>query len=84
MYYDKNPCHNNSDIPKEWEHDPNIVTNKGYTVAMTLAHRTRFTEIPSQWEHDADKQTIGGETVAMNYAWSCHIVPKRWIHDKLL
>ena len=30
-------AYNNIDIPKEWEHDPTLRNNYGYTVAMILA-----------------------------------------------
>ena len=32
---------NNISIPKEWEHDPNIRNNEGWTVAMCQASRER-------------------------------------------
>ena len=42
---------NNLDIPKQWQHDPEIYSFKGLTVAMYLARNGKIP--PKEWEYSS-------------------------------
>ena len=52
---------NGKDIPKEWQHDPELKNNYGNTVAMILARLNK--EIPNEWKHDRYLRNNDRETV---------------------
>ena len=59
MYLAKNKM----DIPEHWNHDPDIKTEKGTTVAMLMAYRGIIP--PKRWQHKADLSSKKYYTVAL-------------------
>ena len=52
-------------LPPQWEHDPTLQDDTGWTVAMYVANHGDINTLPPQWEHSP---TIGnkiGRTVTM-------------------
>ena len=39
-------------LPPQWEHDPTLRDNCGWTVAMIIARHKDIAALPPQWEHD--------------------------------
>ena len=43
---------NDVDVPKEWQHDSEIINDYGYTIAMLYAMNGVIP--PDYWEHDPE------------------------------
>ena len=49
-----------STLPPQWEHDPTLRDNDGWTVAMYAAYDRHISTLSPQWEHDPTLRDIIG------------------------